>query len=82
MTLRHYDTMTLNRGDDDCGVRVDVDVDWTKVNDDEGNLYKFKASAERLDRVLQAVSEKLKMPKDAILLKYQDDDGDDIVLSG
>lgn len=53
-----------------------------KVNDDEGNLYKFKASAERLDRVLQAVSEKLKMPKDAILLKYQDDDGDDIVLSG
>lgn len=53
-----------------------------KVNDDEGNLYKFKASAERLDSVLQAVSDKLKMPKDAILLKYQDDDGDQIVLSG
>lgn len=61
---------------------VDVHVHGMKVNDDEGNLYKFKASAERLDRVLQAVSEKLRMPKDAILLKYQDDDGDDIVLSG
>lgn len=53
-----------------------------KVNDDDGNLYKFKASAERLDSVLAAVAEKLKMPKDAILLKYQDDDGDQVVLSG
>lgn len=52
------------------------------MNDDEGNLYKFRASAERLDGVLLAVSEKLKIPKDAILLKYQDDDGDQIVLSG
>lgn len=52
------------------------------MNDDEGNLYKFRASAERLDSVLMAVSDKLKMPKDAILLKYQDDDGDQIVLSG
>lgn len=61
---------------------VMVMVVVSKVNDDEGNLYKFKASAERLDNVLLAVSEKLKMPKDAILLKYQDDDGDQIVLSG
>ncbi len=53
-----------------------------KVNDDEGNLYKFRASAERLEGVLIAVSDKLKMPKDAILLKYQDDDGDQVVLSG
>lgn len=53
-----------------------------QVNDDEGNLYKFRASAERLDSVLMAVADKLKMPKDAILLKYQDDDGDQIVLSG
>lgn len=52
------------------------------MNDDEGNLYKFRASAERLDNVLMVVADKLKMPKDAILLKYQDDDGDQIVLSG
>lgn len=53
-----------------------------QVNDDAGHLYKFKASAENLDSVLQAVAEKLKMPKDAVLLKYADDDGDEIVLSG
>lgn len=53
-----------------------------QVSDDDGNLYKFKASAEKVDNVLLMVSDKLKMPKDAILLKYQDDDGDEIVLSG
>lgn len=53
-----------------------------QVNYNEGHLYRFKASAEKLDSVLLAVSEKLKIPKDAILLKYQDDDGDQIVLSG
>lgn len=53
-----------------------------KVSDDAGHTYKFKASAERLDAVVLAVSEKLKMPKDAVLLKYADDDGDHIVLTG
>lgn len=53
-----------------------------KVSDDAGHTYKFKASAERLDAVLLAVSEKLKMPRDAVLLKYADDDGDHIVLTG
>lgn len=54
----------------------------TQVSDSAGHTHKFKASAERLDGVLQAVSEKLKMPKDNILLKYSDDDGDQIVLGG
>lgn len=52
------------------------------MSDSGGNTHKFKASAERLNAVLQAVSEKLKMPKENILLKYADDDGDEIVLSG
>ena len=52
------------------------------MKDDAGNLYKFKASAKKLESVRQAAAEKLKMPKDAILLKYEDGDGDHIVLTG
>ena len=55
---------------------------WDQVKDDAGNLYKFKASVERLESVCQAVADRLKMPREAILLKYVDDDGDHIVLTG
>lgn len=68
-----------------CPPFDDEHIPWdtlAKVSDESGHTYKFKASAEKLEGVLVAVADKLKKPKDAILLKYADDDGDQIVLSG
>lgn len=52
------------------------------MSDDSGHTYKLKASAEKLESVLVSVADKLKKPKESLLLKYVDDDGDQIVLSG
>lgn len=53
-----------------------------KVSDESGETHKLRASAEKLERLLVAVADVLKKPKDGITLKYIDDDGDRIVLSG
>lgn len=53
-----------------------------KVNDEAGNLRKFRASASNLERVRQAVANQIRVPEEELVLKVEDDDGDEILLTG
>ncbi|CAM9251243.1 unnamed protein product [Discosporangium mesarthrocarpum] len=53
-----------------------------KVSNSAGHTYRIRASAERLNKVMLEVGEKLKCDHTMIQLKYLDDEGDEIMLSG
>ncbi|CAM9234331.1 unnamed protein product [Phaeothamnion confervicola] len=64
----------------------DLDVQFVyKVADADGHVHRLRCSAERLAPLLRAVAEKVlgaDADPTAVLLRYRDEEGDDVVLSG
>ena len=56
-----------------------VDYDF-KVTDQEGHIHKFKSSSESFDALKQMIAVKMKATSDQLLLKFIDEENDEILL--
>jgi CBS domain-containing protein len=52
-----------------------------KVTDSEGHVHRIKSSSESMEALKIAVGDKLKVHPDRIVLKYLDDESDEVILS-
>jgi hypothetical protein len=57
-----------------------IEIDF-KVTDNDGYLHKIKCVASTLDFLRSTVAQKLGVEKDALLLKYIDDEKDEVLLT-